>query len=246
VLLGCLLASTHWQVSAQAKRQSTSYFSSSIDGVIAQLVDGGSWKTIITLVNLDTTSANYTLRFYSDSGTPLSLDTSAGSGSVLTGTLPVGGSRIIETAGTKATLSQGWALLETSNRSSGNAIFRQSVPGRPDFEASMPIVTYVNDDTYFLPFDNVTSSTGVAIANPLSYTGITVYLTFRDEQGNQILIERLELGRLAHTAFSLAERFPQSAGRRGVVEISTSALTMSVLGLRFGAQSFTSLLPLTR
>jgi hypothetical protein len=91
----------------------------------------------------------------------------------------------------------------------------------------MPIIVYVEDDTYFLPFDNVTASTGVAVANPVSYTGITVFVTFRDEQGNQFLIDRFDLGPLAHTAFSLAERFPQSAGRRGVVELTTSAITMS-------------------
>ena len=97
-----------------------------------------------------------------------------------------------------------------------------------------------------MPFDNVTSTTGVALVNPLSYTSITVFLTFMDEQGNQFLLGRFDLGPLAHTAFSLAERFPQCAGRRGVVELSTNAITMSVPGLRFGSQAFTSILPLTR
>jgi len=32
-----------------------------------------------------------------------------------------------------------------------------------------------------MPFDNVTSTTGVALVNPLSYTSITVFLTFMDE-----------------------------------------------------------------
>jgi hypothetical protein len=66
----------------------------------------------------------------------------------------------LETGGTKAALSKGWARVEASNVTSGNVICRQSAPGRPDFEASMPIITHVEDDTYFLPFDNITSTTG--------------------------------------------------------------------------------------
>jgi hypothetical protein len=92
--------------------------------------------------------------------------------------------------------------------------------------------------------DNTTSTTGVAIANPFSYTSITVFVTFRDEQGNQYLVDSFSLAALAHTSFNLADRYPASAGRRGVVEFDTSSLAMGLLGLRFGAQSFTSVLPL--
>lgn len=231
---------------AQSSRKSTSTFGTSIDGVIAQVVDGGSWKTIVTLVNLDTGVGNYTLRFYADDGSPMTLETSAGTGSVITGSLPAGGSRVIETPGTKGGLSQGWARVETTTLISGVAIFRQSVPGRPDFEASMPIIVYVENNDYVLPFDHVTSATGVAIVNPLSYTSITVFATFLDEQGNQFYVDRFDIGPLQHSVFSLSQRYPQSSGRRGSVELETSGLTMNVLGLRFGAASFTSVLPLTR
>jgi hypothetical protein len=148
---------------AQQKPRSTSTFTISIDGVISQLVDGGSWKTIITLVNVDTTAGAYVMKFYADNGSPMILPTTAGTSSVITGTLPVNGSVVIETAGIGATTSQGWALVTTTNNISGNAIFRQSVAGRPDFEASMPIITYVNDTDYLLPFDHITSSTGIAV-----------------------------------------------------------------------------------
>ena len=226
--------------------KSTSTYSSSIDGVIAQVVDGSSWKTIITLVNLDTDIATYSIHFYTDDGFPMVLTTTAGTGAVISGTLQVGGSQVIETPGTKANLSQGWAYVETSNTTGGNAIFRQSIPGRPDFEASMPIITYVDSNDYILPFDHITSSTGVAVVNPLTWTSITVFVTFRDEQGNKFYVDSFTLGPLQHTAFSLSDRFPQSVGRRGVVELATPGLTMNVLGLRAGAASFTSVLPLTR
>jgi hypothetical protein len=135
-------------------------------------------------------------------------------------------------------------LLETSKTIGRNAIFRQVIPGRPDFEASLPIVIYVNANSYTLPFDNLTATTGVAIVNPLSYTSIMIFLTFRDAQGVQFLVDAFTLGPLAHTAFDLSVRYPQSVGKRGVVQFATSNLALGLLGIRFGAQSFTSILPL--
>jgi hypothetical protein len=232
-----LLCFTPLLTHAQLHPNSTSYYDASLDGVISQFVDGASWKTIVTLVNLDTTPTAYTLKFYADDGTSMVIQTTAGTGSTITGILPVGGSQVIETAGSKSSLSQGWALLHSSNTAGGSAIFRQSVPGRPDFEASLPIVTYLNARRYVLPFDQIDSTTGVALVNPLSYTDITVYVTFLDEQGTQFLVDRLSLGALQHTAFSLSDKYPQCAGKRGVVEFETTGLTMSILGLRFGTQS---------
>jgi hypothetical protein len=246
MVLCCTLLTIPDLTLAQVRLKSTSTFTSSIDGVIAQVADGASWKTIITLVNVDTGVGAYVIDFYADDGSPLVLATTAGNSSSIAGTLPVNGSVVIETAGTAANLSQGWARVTTTNKITGNAIFRQSVPGRPDFEASMPIIVYVENSDYLLPFDHITSSTGVAIANPLSFETISISVTFWDEQGIQLLTDTFTLGPLAHTAFSLSQRYPQSAGHRGVVELATTSLAMNVLGLRFGDASFTSLLPLTR
>lgn len=244
--VGCMVLVLPLVATAQQRPRSTSTFTISIDGVIAQVADGGSWKTIITLVNVDKTVGAYIIKFYADNGSPLALPTTAGNSSTIAGTLPVNGSVVIETAGTAAALSQGWALVTTTNDISGNAIFRRTIAGRLDFEASMPIIVYVENSDYLLPFDHITSSASVAIVNPLSYTTITISVTFRDEQGNQFYADSFTLGPLAHTAFSLAQRYPQSQGHRGVVEIATTSLAMNVLGLRFGAASFTSILPLTR
>ena len=109
----------------------------------------------------------------------------------------------------------------------------------------MPITSYLEDNDYFLPFDNITSSASVAILNPLSYKTITVSVTFRDQQGNQFYSDSFTLGPLAHTAFSLPQRYPPSQGHLGVVEFKTPDPALSMLGLRFGAVSFTSILPLT-
>ena len=99
---------------------------------------------------------------------------------------------------------------------------------------------------WFLKSYIPSGSTAPFPVNPVRFDTITVLVTFRDEQGNQFYTTAFTLGPLAHTAFSLSERYPQSKGHRGVVELKTTDFTMNVLGLRFGAASFTSILPMTR
>ena len=231
---------------SQLQPRVTGYGDAPGNGVIAQFVDGGSWKTIVTLINLDNRAGSYTLRFYADNGSPMTIQTTDGTGTTLTGRIPPAGSHVIQSAGTSPTLSQGWALLEPGNRNiGGSAIFRESIPGGPDFEASQPIVWSRNANLYVVPMDNITSATGIAIVNPDSRTSITVFVRFWNEQGNQFLADSFTLAPLTHMAFNLADRYPASAGRRGVVEFVTPNLPIGLLGLRFGAESFTSVLPLT-
>jgi len=94
---------------AQVRPKSTSTYTSSLDGVIAQVADGASWKTIITLVNADTDVGAYVIKFYADDGSRMTLATTAGTANAVTGGLPPNGSVVIETAGIAGALSQEWA-----------------------------------------------------------------------------------------------------------------------------------------
>jgi hypothetical protein len=61
--------------------------------VLAEIADGGGIQTTLTLVNLDSLPAPYTLTFYDDNGNPLTLSTAAGPpSSQLTGILGSGAS----------------------------------------------------------------------------------------------------------------------------------------------------------
>jgi hypothetical protein len=167
-------------------------------GVVTQLVDGAGWKTIITMVNLNDTSAPYTLRFYGDDGSPLSLTTSLGSGSAFPGTLPPRGSTAVETAGLNITLSQGYAIVDTpsANIIGGTAVFRRVAVGQPNYEAAEPIDTFVFNRVAF-PFDHVTDATGVAIVN-VGGTSASISIIFRDEGGVQFLTDIFQMPAFAH------------------------------------------------
>src|SRR6266480_2845660 len=75
--------------------------------VFTQLVDGDVWKTTFTLLNLGTGVGSYKLTFRGDDGKLLAFDTNRGHNSVFSGTIPSGGSTVIETLATSPTLLQG-------------------------------------------------------------------------------------------------------------------------------------------
>jgi hypothetical protein len=153
-------------------------------------------------------------------------------------------SGILETAGTAAFVSSGWATVEGSvSGSSGvgaSAIFRSHVTGRQDSEAVSAMAAASLRGVIF-PFDNRNGfGTGVAIVN-IGSAGL-VPITVRDSLGSVLLSENIAFGSATHISFSLTDRYPALAGRAGTVEIGSS--TAAVLGLRFNPSgSFTSVPP---
>ncbi len=121
------------------------------------------------------------------------------------------------------------------------AVFRQSVPGRPDFEAVVPIVSRF-DDRAVLMFDNTNGFiTAAAFANP-NPSVAPIQFTVRSE--NAAILERktITLDPYTHTAGSIPGTFASTVGRRGSIEFSVpSGFGVGALGLRFNpGGAFTS------
>ena len=215
-------------------------------GALAQIVDGGGTKTTITLINLDSTPADYALYFYDDNGNPMPLVTGSNpipgvAADTLYGTLAARGSAIIKTAGGSPVTIQGWALLITSNTVAGSAVF--GIPLNGQFvEASCPLDTGA-DAQFGLPFDSTTAVTGVALANSWLSTPLTVGVTIYDMNGNQVLTDNITLPGNGHTAFLLTSRYPQLANLQGFA-VFTGSYYMSVLGLRATGSTYTSVTPI--
>lgn len=224
------------------------------DGVLPHWVDGGTWKTTFLITNLDTRTA-YFLMYFPDNSGKVSAIPLTGSGTVtrLGGQLEPNQSLEFETPGTASTLQQGavqmFALDRPANDPSaqpvaiklgGYAIFRQRVAGRPDFEAVVPF-SPMFEQQFTLFFDNRSDySTGVAVFNGgVSASPVTV--TARDRAGNILLTDTFTLNPLQKLVFSVPDRYTALKGRAGVLQFSTTNLTLSGLGLRFNPSgSFTS------
>lgn len=211
------------------------------DRVIPQFVDGGSWKTSMFFVNLESHPVSFQVLFFRDDGGDMSVPI-LGQGLVrgLTISLDTAGSIEFESSGTAANLTQGWALLSQSTNDSvgGMAIFRQSVFGRPDQEAVVPIVSQF-DNHFVLLFDNTSFTTAIALANPTT-SAVVIPVNIRNQAGQIIDQRTIRLDSYSHTAFTLPDTWASTAGRRGAIEFQTSGFGVGALGLRFNGSAFTS------
>ncbi len=213
------------------------------DLIIPQVADGGNWSTVITLVNTDSVPAPFTLKFWQPDGTSLELPLDGiGRVSEYSDTIPVGATRVIQTVGTDATTSQGWAEVIAQGSIGGNAVFRQR-SDYGDSEAAV-VIAQPQGQQFQLPFDNTENfQTGFAVVNT-DQTASNVTLNLRDENGDIITSDVLSLPPHGRRAMLIAGQYPQLANRRGVIEFISPNVALSALGLRFNpGGSFTSFLP---
>lgn len=217
------------------------------DVFLPHVVEGGPWTTTITLVNLGTAEASFNLWFHGSTGEPRREFTFEGIGKayVVSGKIAVGGSMTIATVGgPDVSEGQGWADLETESEIGGMAVFRQVVAGRPDFEAVVPF-GYRYDHRWVFPFDNTGPfTTCFALVNPdqsVLPSSAVVNVSIRDEQGSNLLQTTLTVGPGEHKAFAAPAEWEVTAGKRGVIELTTGSFALSAIGLRFhDSGAFTS------
>jgi hypothetical protein len=223
---------------------------------VTRIVDGGAYKTTMTFLNLGTQQASFPLVFRDTSGQPLTLPIIQADGSILQlSTVPVSiaaaGATTIETAGrSQDSVQQGWGELQLGpmDRVSGNAVFRQSVPGREDYEAAIPVSPRVFPRV-LSPFDNTTPfTTSLAATNP-STTDMMLTFGVRSNTGSQLGTYMVPLPAQNHTAFVMPNQFPLSAATSGVLEINSSCANLPIclgipmVALRFAEAAFTSYPP---
>jgi len=221
--------------------------------IVSHIADGGGWKTSIVLVNLSQSkAANFRLNLFGDDGTPQQFTfESLGSKTVVSGTLAVGGSVVIKTAGTSSPITQGWGQLDslaTTDSVGGYAVFRNGNGN----EAAVPFESTIGEAPV-LPLDNTNGlGMGVALANS-DFTAMTINATFRDGNGGVIGTSQFTMQPNTHTSFVLTDKWPFTAGKQGTVSFDCSdkfgknAFGLAVLGLRFTpAGAFTSVAAFTK
>jgi Phosphate-induced protein 1 conserved region/Bacterial Ig-like domain (group 3) len=218
-------------------------------GSMAHIAAGGGWRSIFYVVNLNTVTSNVTLKFFDDSGNPLSLPLTylqtgvTATAASITQPLAAGATLVLESQGADSQVVLGSAQLSSDNGASGFALFRYDPSGQ---EATAPLETR-NAPAYVLAYENTAPlATGVALAN-LATQSTTVSLVVRDDSGAVLETTTLTLPANGHSAFVLGTNYPLTAGKRGTVEFdSTAGAQISVLGIRANGNAFTSIPVLTR
>jgi hypothetical protein len=199
----------------------------------SRIADGQGWKSTIILVNTDTVAAAYTVNFWNEAGAAYSPPLATGATS---GTIPVGGSAIIQTADTDPkNLTEGWAQVTSSQSIGGTAIFRLDSSGQ---EAAVPLLTS-GGASLQIPYQVGNGLTlGVALANPSATQSASITEVTRDQFGNQLSSRTLTLPAHSHVAFNP----PALNGLTGsgVVEYDAN-VSIYALGIRGNNGAFTSL-----
>jgi hypothetical protein len=219
-------------------------------GSIAHIATGNGWQTTFVLVNAGAGAAQASLNFFADvTGAPLALPVSFPQlGSAVTTvnsvsqTLAAGASLVVQSAAPSAnpTPTIGSAQLTTTGNVSGFVIFRYNPNGQ---EAVVPLQS-VNANAYIVAFDNTAgTATGVAI-NSVSSQSVNVPVVIRDDAGNQLATDTLNLAANGHLAFTLGtDKYPATANIRGTIEFDTPpGAQIGALGIRIPvAHTFTTL-----
>jgi hypothetical protein len=205
--------------------------------ILPQFTFGGGWYSALYFTNTGTTPISFPITFTSDAGTPL-LVPSIGSATT-TVNLAARGTAIIEAfnAGPQV---QGYASAQLPAGVVGYGIFRQSIAGRDDQEAVVPL-SGASATTSTLIYDDTNFTTTFSLAN-LSSSPIAVTATARNNSGQTVgtaVIAVVPNGKVASTLRGLAG-LSGIAGTRGSVDFTANTGNIAVLGLRFSAVAFTS------
>ena len=217
-------------------------------GSLADLASGGGWETTFTLVNLGATASPVSLNLFGDTGTALDLPFTFPQGSnpplntsAINQSIPANSVLLLDTtASLSQALSVGWGDVSAIGNVNAYEIFRYGPSGQ---EAVVPMATSTGPQV--LLFDNTslvnTLGTGVAVAN-LGAQSATVPVMINDDTGARIATGTIPLAAFGHTAFTLADQYPATAGKRGTVNFTPPPFgQMSVLGIRSNGSSFTTI-----
>lgn len=197
-------------------------------GVFAHIAHGGPWRTLLTLINPATSeTARAVLAAYNTTGSPLLLTLTNGKKVVTTSrfeiVLPPKAVMFLEPLDLPPNVVTGFAVLETeTGKVTGYAVFRAVVPGRPDMEAVVPLDWGVSNNTW-IAFDNTRGFvTSAAIANRWLYLPCELTADVFDEDGALLASYRRVLPGMSQQAFETFREWPATAGRRGVVRLTTA------------------------
>ena len=232
-----------------APRTATATHVVSNGGSLAHLTSGGGWETSFAVVNLGPASTSMSLNFFGDSGSPLNLPLTFPQGALAPANVPsvnqtlASNAMLLLDTNPPATvpLSEGWANLSSSGDVNAYEIFHYGPSGQ---EAVVPLQAAASP-SYQMIYDNTslvnTLGTGVAIANGVNQTASVPFVVTNDS-GTQIASGSISVPPLGHTAFTLANQYPATAGKRGTLQFTTPPQgQISVLGIRSNGDSFTTI-----
>jgi hypothetical protein len=219
-------------------------------GAISDVTYNGGFSSTFYLVNTGSSSAQFTLSFFDQSGNPASVPLSLPQGgttqttNALTQTLAAGQMLEIVTQAQDGSANiSGSAQLTTAGNVSGFEIFRWDTYNQ---EASVPLETR-KPASFLLVFDNTGGlNTGVALANG-GASSAAIAANIYDDQGTLLQAATVNLAGRAQQTFMLPTNYAVTANKRGMVQfVVPSSGPIGMIGIRTGGTTLTTVPILTK
>jgi hypothetical protein len=202
------------------------------------------------------------LKFFQDTGQPLSVASGYFDENTLSPPLTVTGTNVSGTLAAKSTATivlssntfeEGWAFL-TGSTVTGQAVFHRHTASGADYEATVPLSP--SGTEFAVPYDETSYYNGAAFVNSVPYiTGMalvnldssnaaTISCSILNENGTAAGAGTpVMLPPMGHTALQLnaGSGYASIAGHLGTLDCTTTSSSFTVLGLRFlGGNDLTS------
>jgi len=211
--------------------------------IIPHVADGGGWKTTIVLTNTSPNPATATLVFHKQTQadgstqpwTPPIVEVVSTSGMNMAG----GSTLFLNTTGTAADVSVGWAQLNADAGVTAYVVFSIRAGATQD-EGTAPAVAASN--RILVPYDDHNGFvTDLAIVNPTG-APMDISVAFRTVDGlvsTGNTLSQLPAG--GHLSFALSGQFPVILNHVGLAEFYSATGNFSVIALRTNpTHSFTT------
>jgi Zn-dependent protease with chaperone function len=166
-------------------------------------------------------------------GAPLSLNLGSGINSSFEFTIPANGSKIFRSTIASSQIVTGWAVATATLPLQATVLFTNFVNGKAQFQASAPATLPTRQ--YWSPANNVL---GVALANVYSGSAISVDITARDSNGNNVGTASVSVGPLSHTSFNLFQLLPGiSSSFSGSIAMTSKVPTQNFIAWTLNSDS---------
>ena len=218
-------------------------------GVFPHMPCGGGWSTSLHLVNPTSAQLSLAVKIHSSGGRRVNWslravpDQGQFHGSDQCTLAPHASLFVIVDSGMKEEV-RGWAEVFSTYPVVGHAVLNYTTAGGVRSEVTTPLETEAKWKLQ-VPFDNEGGNrTGIALLDMSATRQDALVATIWDERGEFISAPTIPLAGGRHTAFMLAERFPSTAHRRGILDLhATSGGSIHVISLRVTPDGVFMLLP---
>jgi hypothetical protein len=216
------------------------------DQVVARVLCGDGWETVVVLFNTGTAPLAFRQFFLDAEGKPMPLsfrvypDEQTATAAEAAGVLNPGSSLSMTLSAAEG-FREGWSAIasaDTRRALTGYAVIRrQARNGTFHFEANIPLST-MQDYSVYMRFDNTQGfRTELTLLNPATNLGADARLTYFSFSGEVLLIDSLSLKAGQQTTIVVPDIYPDLANKIGTVLVEANINRFSAVALRVNPSS---------